>query len=124
LTFSAFSDIFICSNNGRVDESEIAEASGLEPEVLGGAIPFTATNFWGHLYNGNTPDLQSGNRSSILRGSTKFMMTETNRRRLGKLLNEIKVSDSFRSARISCIIRRLVNRMVEGGKRPLSGSGH
>lgn len=28
----------------RVDENEIAEVSGLEPEVLGGAIPFTATN--------------------------------------------------------------------------------
>lgn len=37
------------SGIGGVDEREIAEPLGLEPNVLGGAIPLTATNFSGPM---------------------------------------------------------------------------
>ena len=51
-------------------KAKLEEALDLGSNVLGGSNPLTATNFGVIMYNGNTPDLQSGNRGSIPRGST------------------------------------------------------
>lgn len=44
---------------------------------------------WGHLYNGNTPALQAGNRGSIPLGSTNFWIAETSHGTLKRLITSV-----------------------------------